>query len=402
MRKPFFLALGFLLAALNAGAEQFVFKQNSGDKFRILSLVNEDVYVNRRFSHSARILNRCSVEIGEVREDKALYSAVFQTAEQLVESGTVKNGLGFQWSAEYDSVFRQDKFGRMTIDENYYMPVVRDVPVFPDRNLKEGEGWTAEGHEVHDFRKAFGIEKPYRIPFRANYVFLGGRTWKGKTCPAFSVSYRIFYSPPPVRGTVWPKRITVASDQIVYWDTEMGRALAYTETFRHVFELSDGTTIEFRGNAEAEIIESEVMKKEELLEEIAGEIKKLGINDATVRADEGGVTISLENVQFQAESAVLMESEKRKLDKIGEILLRYSDRDILVGGHTALSGSPEGRMKLSMERAGAVSDYLVSKKVRDPSRIVVRGFGAEKPLAGNNTEEGMRKNRRVEITILEN
>jgi outer membrane protein OmpA-like peptidoglycan-associated protein len=59
-------------------------------------------------------------------------------------------------------------------------------------------------------------------------------------------------------------------------------------------------------------------------------------------------------------------------------------------------------MQLSTERAKAVTDYLLSKKVRTADRIVIRGYGAEKPVADNNTEEGRKKNRRVEITILEN
>jgi outer membrane protein OmpA-like peptidoglycan-associated protein len=231
---------------------------------------------------------------------------------------------------------------------------------------------------------------------------LGNRAWKGKTYPAFSVSYRIFYEPPAVPGKVWPRRIMGASDQIVYWDTELGQAAAYDETFRIVFELSSGSTVEYRGRAEAEIIESEIMKKEEVIREITDEIAKLGIDDASVRIVDEGITISLENIQFQPDSAVLLESEKAKLDKIGEILLRYPGRDILVGGHTALAGTAAGRQRLSLERAAAVSDYLISKNIRDPAHVVVRGYGADKPVADNKTAEGMRKNRRVEITLLEN
>jgi outer membrane protein OmpA-like peptidoglycan-associated protein len=59
-------------------------------------------------------------------------------------------------------------------------------------------------------------------------------------------------------------------------------------------------------------------------------------------------------------------------------------------------------MKLSVDRAKAVTDYLLTQKVRTEDRIVVRGFGAERPIADNRTEEGRRKNRRVEVIILEN
>jgi outer membrane protein OmpA-like peptidoglycan-associated protein len=74
----------------------------------------------------------------------------------------------------------------------------------------------------------------------------------------------------------------------------------------------------------------------------------------------------------------------------------------MVSGHTALAGTREGRMKLSVERANTVTDYLLSQNVRSADRVVIRGFGAERPISDNLTEEGMRRNRRVEITILEN
>jgi len=74
----------------------------------------------------------------------------------------------------------------------------------------------------------------------------------------------------------------------------------------------------------------------------------------------------------------------------------------MVGGHTALAGTEESRRTLSVDRATVVADYLIEKKARPQERVVVRGFGSDRPVADNSTEEGRRKNRRVEITILEN
>jgi outer membrane protein OmpA-like peptidoglycan-associated protein len=286
------------------------------------------------------------------------------------------------------------------------MPVVRDVPVFPGRDLKPGDTWTAPGHEMHDFRDSFGIPDPYPIPFTASYRYLGIRRWKGEDYPAFSVSYRIEERPPaaPGRlpGQLWPRRITGASDQIVYWETGIGQARAYEETFRMIFELSDGVTVEYRGTARAEILESPKMDKEAIAGEIAGDLDRLGLRDASVRVDEEGITISLEDIRFQADSAAMLPGEESKLEKIAGILKRYPDRDILVGGHTALAGTEEGRKTLSAERAAAVAGYLITRDVRDAERVVVRGYGAERPVADNRTEEGRARNRRVEITILEN
>jgi outer membrane protein OmpA-like peptidoglycan-associated protein len=188
----------------------------------------------------------------------------------------------------------------------------------------------------------------------------------------------------------------------VYWNPDLGQAAAYQEHFRIVFELSNGMTIEYRGNAKAEIIESESMDKKQITGNIMEDIARLGIPDISVRESEEGIVISLENIQFQADSAILLPGEQEKLDKIAEILLRYKERDILVGGHTALAGSATSRMQLSQERASVVADYLIGKNVRTADRVIVRGYGAEKPLADNRQEEGRRRNRRVEITILEN
>jgi outer membrane protein OmpA-like peptidoglycan-associated protein len=404
-------ALGLLFGLFPpAGAEEFFYRQEAGDKYRILSTVWEDVYIDYRLSHRAEILNRISVEVSDVTPDgMGLHRAVFQTSERATDaaartgaSGRSPNARSFQWAREYESEFERDPLGYITIDSKYYMPVVRNVPVFPGRDLQAGEKWSAEGHETHDFRDSFGIAEPYRIPFTADYTFLGNRRWKGKTYPAFSVSYRILSEPQAVRGRIWPQRIMGASDQTVYWDKALGRPAAYKEQFRMVFTLSDGRTVEYRGSAEAEIIESPEMDKEKIAEEITGEINRMNIPNASVRVVDEGITISLENIRFQADTAVMLPGEREKLDKIAGILSRYPDRDILVGGHTALAGTAEGRMRLSAERAAVVAGYLIEKKVRSPERVVVRGYGAEQPVADNHSEEGKSRNRRVEITILEN
>jgi outer membrane protein OmpA-like peptidoglycan-associated protein len=397
-----FVLIGGFLSGENLFSEEFLYKHETGDRYRSLSTVQEDVYIDRQLNHRAEILNRIAVEVVEAEGGRGRHRAVFQTSERAVGLRQNTGGQSFQWAREYESEFDRDSLGYITIDEKYYMPVVRNVPVFPGRDLKPGEKWTAEGHEMHDFRDSFGIADPYRIPFIAQYTFLGNRSWKGKIFPAFSVSYRVFFEPKAVPGKLWPARIIGSSDQIVYWDQDLGQPRAYEENFRMVFTLSDGRTVEYRGSASAEVLESSSMDKEKIVEEITEDIERLGIEDATVRVVDEGVAISLENIQFEADTARMLSGEEQKLNQIAEILLRYPDRDILVGGHTAMAGSEAGRLSLSRERAAVTADYLIAKKVRTPDRIVVRGYGAERPIADNRTEAGRQKNRRVEITILEN
>ncbi|HUX12396.1 MAG TPA: OmpA family protein, partial [Spirochaetia bacterium] len=121
-----------------------------------------------------------------------------------------------------------------------------------------------------------------------------------------------------------------------------------------------------------------------------------------VKADERGVTISIENIQFLADSSVLTDSEKLKIQHIADILKKYPDRDLLITGYTALAGTEQGRQKLSEERAAAVGQYLLDSGARTREQMSYRGMGARNPVADNSTEAGMRKNRRVEITLMEN
>ncbi|MDR3114462.1 MAG: OmpA family protein [Treponema sp.] len=396
------MALLFLAQVWNPAAlegETFFYKQQTGDKYRIISRVDEQVYVNRRFSHRSEIVNRIAAEVRAVQDGIAQHEAVFQTAERALGTDTDRS---FHWNLEYRSEFGRNPKGYITIDQQYFMPVVRNVPVFPEGDLKPGDTWSAEGAEMHDFRVSFGIAEPYGIPFTAHYTFLGNREWQGRTYPAISVSYRIFAEPGAVSGDTYPTRIMGASDQVVYWDSALSQAAAYQEQFRMVFTLSNGVTIEYRGRAEAEIVESRTMHKERIAEEIADAINRLGIGDVSVRVTDEGIALSLEDIQFQPDSAVLVSKEQHKLDSIGAILMGYPDRDILVGGHTALAGSAAGRMQLSQERASSVADYLIQRQVRSADRVVVRGYGAERPIADNNTDAGRQRNRRVEITLLEN
>jgi len=153
-----------------------------------------------------------------------------------------------------------------------------------------------------------------------------------------------------------------------------------------------------------EIEAAEKIKNENiaLVEEISAQIEALDISNTDVRITEEGVTISVSNIQFLANSAELPEKEKQTIAEIAQILKAIPGRKILVAGHTALAGTQRARLATSRERAQSVADYLVLLGARRADEIIVEGYGAEKPIADNKTQEGMALNRRVEITLLEN
>jgi outer membrane protein OmpA-like peptidoglycan-associated protein len=302
-------------------------------------------------------------------------------------------------------VYTQDAKGYVDIGPEYFYPQVRNAPVFPARDLQPGATWSADAYEVHDFYESFGIDDPYIIPFTAHYTYLGERQHKDASYPAVQIDYRISVAGDDIAttarpGAVIPQSILGGLRQIIYWDEALGQAIAAEENVRMVFTLTNGDSIEYRGWATTELTEAPVMDKEAVASAIAEDLG--GDSDTEVRVTDAGVAISMENIQFYANSDRLLPNEYAKIDKIIEVLKKYPERDILVGGHTALAGTAEGRQELSAARAATVAEHLIRNGVRPPEAITVRGYGAENPIADNNTEEGRQRNRRVEIILLEN
>jgi outer membrane protein OmpA-like peptidoglycan-associated protein len=72
--------------------------------------------------------------------------------------------------------------------------------------------------------------------------------------------------------------------------------------------------------------------------------------------------------------------------------------EILLSGHTSTDGSNEFNKELSLNRVRSCRSFLMSKGI-DEGRIQVIGYGADKPIAPNDTEKNRSKNRRVEMKI---
>ncbi|MDR2097940.1 MAG: OmpA family protein, partial [Spirochaetaceae bacterium] len=379
----------FLLASAPVWAEEFVFKHKTGDKFRTISTSTENVLINGEFMYGTRILNRMASEVIDERDGVAVHKALFQLAEERQIEGT-RTG-NFQWTGEYNSVFGRDALGVITIDDSYVMPTVRNVPVFPGRPLKPGDSWQADGCEAHDLGPTFNLNELYRLPFTAKYTFLGDKEWRGRRYAAIEISYTIDDRPdfaarlPPgaVNGNAFfPLRVRGESFQTVYWDSALGQPVGAEENFKLEFTMSDGNVYEFNGKAEAEIIESPVMDKNAMADEIREELS----GEGDVRVVDEGVKINLEDILFEPDTAIFVPGEEKKLEKLAEILRKYPGRDLMIGGHAAQAGGTENsRMQLSQERAAAVAAYLIENGVRTPGHIMVRGYGSENPVADNST-----------------
>src|SRR5690606_5008531 len=108
-----------------------------------------------------------------------------------------------------------------------------------------------------------------------------------------------------------------------------------------------------------------------------------------------------EKIQFEHAKAAIKEESHDLLNEIVQVIKDNSHiKKIAIEGHASSDGNKAFNKKLSDDRAKSVRTYLVEHGVSE-DKLTAKGFGDEKPIADNETEEGREKNRRVEFNIVE-
>ena len=101
---------------------------------------------------------------------------------------------------------------------------------------------------------------------------------------------------------------------------------------------------------------------------------------------------------FETNKSTLRSEHFVTLNSIVDYLRLHTERSVRISGHTDTTGSEAYNLSLSKERADVVAEYLVSNGI-DINRVETSGLGSAKPIAANTTDEGRKKNRRVELLI---
>lgn len=129
---------------------------------------------------------------------------------------------------------------------------------------------------------------------------------------------------------------------------------------------------------------------------------KTGSGAATQKPVESLSRKIIPDVQFEADSARIIESSLPALDNARKVLAEWGSAKVEIGGHTDKrnTSSAAYNYKLSEDRAKAVLDYLISKG-EDAGRFTAKGYGFDQPVAENDPVNGSQENRRVELIRLE-
>ena len=332
------------------------------------------------------------------------------------------------------STFRITPDGNLIMIEDHGYPSFRSFPAFPKTKIKKGDSWTARAMRSVDPMNKGVFTK---IPMEVLYTYIGDETVRGEEVFVFSAKWATRYgiSYFDFGGDQNLKSANGSHNATMYVSKSTGYAIVVRDSVNENFIYKDGNSITFKGTISlfteypsavdrTKIIESLqrvalVSKDEtEVLSKPINESRPLNASSAGNKKNEktvvsaaknsnikventpAGIRLTIQNLQFKADSAELLPGEEKRLDQIATVLKEAGNSQFLVEGHTADTGYEKGEMKLSAERAHAVAEAL-SKKGIQASRFITKGSGAHKPIADNATAEGKALNRRVEITILE-
>lgn len=108
----------------------------------------------------------------------------------------------------------------------------------------------------------------------------------------------------------------------------------------------------------------------------------------------------IDGLVFETSSLDLNSSSMAALDELARGMVAHPQVDLEISAHTDNRGVALKNLELSKRRVMVVVEYLVNQGVAS-TRLLPIGFGESRPLAANETEEGRRLNRRVEIAQIE-
>ncbi|MCB9256708.1 MAG: OmpA family protein [Chitinophagales bacterium] len=110
------------------------------------------------------------------------------------------------------------------------------------------------------------------------------------------------------------------------------------------------------------------------------------------------VQSNFENLEFETGKANIKKSSEKDLKDLAKVLNENKDLVLVISGHADDTGEAEANMLLSENRSKAVKAFLVNLGVEE-GRITTLHYGDTKPLASNDTAEGRKLNRRVELEV---
>lgn len=394
--KIFLPILAFIFTQTGLFSIELKYRFEPGSKFKVETNIQGSQSINRSAPFLYTQYYKVNTNIIEIDESGI---ALIQDDGYYYINDNINNNDIQEIKENILVKYHKDSKGTTFVPVASIFPVMRNIPMFPDDNVIPGTTWESEGLEVHDF---FSTNSISQLPVKVSYKFIGVDSDPLQTA---EISYICNIDVTNTGdNSIDPKiyKVTGTSNNTLFFSLKENRPLK--EIYERDYVIITSTMDMYRfidsGNRVWNKIESTIDKKKELAK-IENDIKDQELEDVNISETTDGLKLSLENISFEPDSAVLTKQEALRLKEIAKILTKYKDKHIRIVGHTADRGTPEAQMKLSALRAKAVAKELLHYNAITSKNTEIQGKGASEPIASNKTEKDRKKNRRVEIFITE-
>ncbi|AHH10321.1 OmpA family protein [Borrelia coriaceae] len=362
------------------------FKYTKGSKFRIETTDNQEIYLNGILNSKTKTNIQVSSEVKDIKNNFTDIKSYFRVLQRDDESDV------YLLKEEFEGNFSINKQGEYKINNNQKRPSVRGIPRFPGTPIKLNDTWTYPAEEyIQASQIAKGI-KDFITKFDVNYVYKGKEKIDNKY---YDIIYSNYESKYNVKNISFSQKV----NQIIYFDSKLGSIYKYKDTYE--FKMKNGkNNIKMIGTSSGETISIELPNDNTIENEIREYISKKHIDSINIEKNENGIKLSLD-IEFYPDSFQIIKNEYKKLKHIANLLEKFKDNNILIEGHTAKFGTEQEMQELSEKRAHKIGNYLLKMKAKNKNQIFFKGWGAKKPKYASSSPLAS-KNRRVEITILNN
>jgi OOP family OmpA-OmpF porin len=246
----------------------------------------------------------------------------------------------------------------------------------------------------------------FNIPASSEYAYYSRGVTESNT-DIFRIKLPIVKTPEPwvtVRGKIIDKATGKPMGAKIIYERlpdgkDVGIAQSNPETGEYEIRLPAGQLYGVRAEAEGKISESQNLDLRDIKNDQVIEHEDFSLQPIEVTAVAANVTIVLNNVFFDFDKATLKPASFPELNRVVDLMNTKNTMQIEIAGHTDATGREQYNLGLSERRAKSVMDYLTGKGVPG-ERVTVVFFGEGKPVGDNATNEGRKKNRRVEFKIL--
>ncbi|MGC8766357.1 MAG: OmpA family protein [Brevinematia bacterium] len=392
--KKLFCTILFLIFSVCVYSQSLSFKYSTNNIYRLKVYTKQDIYIDGVFFRTVEAMSKITLQpYGYKDIDNERYVLIKYLFYYLNKKQNIDVEYKLSKVDEVDFMINP-KGDLKIIGGANYLPPRRNIPSFNNVDVAKGTKWQSKGEDVFTEKDEI-VEVPSIINYSVDDITMKD----GKTIVVFNASYDTFFNVPNGK---YLKDIRIKSSTKYNWDIIQG---IFSE-YRELFEITKNylstsgyqySSAKFQGTSVGvmEVVSIDVAKQYKL----ARELEKIS-SEVTVSPPENNeIKLNISDILFDKGSWTIKDAYREMLKKVAEVLKQYKEIDIVVEGHTDDTGTREFNLSLSENRARAVANALIQSGISS-DKVSYRGFGPDRPLVPNTSEENRSRNRRVEIKLI--